>query len=391
MPDNDDKISVLHSVGSWLEQTQTWIFTQISSLPQEIQSHIVCNNTQNLDQFYLPNIHSLDQLPLWKNAWDRALQKVGLRHHLGFVKATARATSARILHSHFGPTGWSNIDVARQLGLKHVVTFYGFDVNYVPRSSAQWRERYAELFDHVDLVLCEGPYMARCIQELGCASGKVQVHHLGVPLERIAFRPRQWSPGEPLRVLIAAAFKEKKGIPYALEALARIKDRVDIEITLLGGSSGRSQADVAERNKILDVLERHSLSDRVKMLGFQPHAVLLEQAYRNHIYLSPSVTAATGDTEGGAPVSIIELAATGMPVISTFHCDIPEVIEHGASGLLAAERDIDGLVSHIEWLIHHPDQWLPMASAARARMEAHFCAQAQGSRLGEIYRRLVTS
>jgi colanic acid/amylovoran biosynthesis glycosyltransferase len=388
MLENEDTITVLHSVGSWLEQTQTWIHTQVSNLPRSVRTHIVCNNTQNLDQFYAPNIHSLAQEPLWRNVWDRGLQKLGLRHHLGFVKAIARTTSSEILHSHFGPTGWSNIEVARQLGLKHVVTFYGFDVNYVPRSSARWRERYAELFDHIDLVLCEGPHMAGCIEKLGCAHAKIQVHHLGVPLDRLPFRPRLWSRGEPLRVLIAASFKEKKGIPYALESLGRVHDRVNIEITLIGGTSGRSQGDLAERDKILDVIARYRLSDKIRMLGFQPHAVLLEEAYRNHIYLSPSVTATTGDTEGGAPVSIIELAATGMPVISTFHCDIPEVIEHGVTGLLAGERDIDGLVSHLEWLIHHPDQWLTMVSRARERMERQFAAQAQGLRLGEIYRRL---
>jgi colanic acid/amylovoran biosynthesis glycosyltransferase len=389
MPYNDDKISVLHSVGSWLEQTQTWIFTQVSNLPDFIQSHIVCNNTQNLEQFCVPNIHALNRLPLWRNAWQRGMQKFGVRRHLEFVKTTARATSAQILHSHFGPTGWSNIDVARQLGLKHVVTFYGFDVNYVPRSSARWRARYAELFEQVDVVLCEGRHMARCIEALGCAATKIQVHHLGVPLERLPFRPRFWSRDEPLRVLIAASFKEKKGIPYALESLGRLREQVDLEITLIGGTSDRSKSDLAERDKILEVIARYRLSGSIKMLGFQPHAALLEHAYRNHIYLSPSVTAASGDTEGGAPVSIIELAATGMPVVSTVHCDIPEVIEHEVTGLLAAERDIDGLVSHIEWLLHHPDQWLSMVSRGRARMEAQFAAQTQGLRLGEIYQRLA--
>jgi len=75
------------------------------------------------------------------------------------------------------------------------------------------------------------------------------------------------------------------------------------------------------------------------MLGFQPHAILFEEAYKNHIFLSPSVTALDGDTEGGAPVTIIEMAATGMPIISTKHCDIPEVIKDGVTGFLANERD----------------------------------------------------
>jgi len=77
--------------------------------------------------------------------------------------ARAQAIGPDILHSHFGPLGWGNIEVVRRLGLKHVVSFYGFDVNYLPQSSKRWYQRYADLFQHVDLVLCEGPYMAASV------------------------------------------------------------------------------------------------------------------------------------------------------------------------------------------------------------------------------------
>ncbi len=52
---------------------------------------------------------------------------------------------------------------------------------------------------------------------------------------------------------------------------------------------------------------------------------------RHHLFLSPSVTAPDGDSEGGAPVSIIEAAATGMPVVSTTHCDIPQAVDDGVT------------------------------------------------------------
>jgi len=383
------EITVLHSVGSWLERTQTWIYTQVACLPPFVESHIVCNNTQNLDQFHLANIHSLDREPIWRSVWDRAFRKLGYRNHLEFVLARAQAIGPDILHSHFGPLGWGNIEVVRRLGLKHVVSFYGFDVNYLPQSSKRWYQRYADLFQHVDLVLCEGPYMAASIEKLGCPSQKIGVHHLGVMLDRIPFHPRAWSPGNVLHVLLAASFREKKGLPYALEALGRIQHQVAIAVTIIGDANAKSAAEVKEKQKILDVIERHGLRSKVKMAGFQSHEVMLRQAYLHHIYLSPSVTAASGDTEGGAPVSIIEMAATGMPVVSTLHCDIPEVVQPGVTGLLARERDVDGLVSHMEWLIRHPDLWRPMVIKAREHVELRFSAQSQGVRLSQTYRDLV--
>lgn len=125
------------------------------------------------------------------------------------------------------------------------------------------------------------------------------------------------------------------------------------------------------------------------MLGYQPHAVLLEEAYRHHIFLSPSVTASDGDTEGGVPVAIIEMAATGMLVISTSHCDIPEVIQHQVTGLLARERDAEGLAVNLRWLIQHQDCWIPILEKGRRHLEAEYDACKQGLRLAQVYREIA--
>ena len=54
-----------------------------------------------------------------------------------------------------------------------------------------------------------------------------------------------------------------------------------------------------------------------------------------------------GDTEAGAPVAILEAQATGLPVISSYHADIPEVVVDGKSALLAPERDAETLAKHL--------------------------------------------
>src|SRR5690606_39794503 len=78
-------------------------------------------------------------------------------------------------------------------------------------------------------------------------------------------------------------------------------------------------------------------------LGYQPWRALMDAAYRHHVFLSPSITASDGDTEGGAPVGLIEMAATGMPVISSRHADIPEVIEHGVGGQIGRATCREGV------------------------------------------------
>lgn len=381
---SSSQITVIHSFPTWLPQTMTWLYNQVCYLPDNVESHIVCEMTENLDQFYLPNIHNLAEAPPWQYYWNIGLRKLRIRRHLGFLVEQAKLHEARVLHSHFGNVGWVNIQAAKQAGLKQVVTFYGVDVNYLPIQHPRWYQRYQSLFARVNCILCEGPHMAKCIMALGCPEDKVRVHRLGVRVDEIAFKPRVWKPGEPLRVLIATTFREKKGIPDALEALGRLQHEVPLEITIIGDATAQERSQ-AEKQKILTTIEKHNLQPKVRMLGYQPHTVLFEEAYKHHVFLAPSVTASDGDTEGGAPVVIIEMAATGMAIVSTTHCDIPEVVHHGTTGLLSQERDVEGLVSHLKWLVNHPEQWLPLVEAGRRYVQEKFNASIQGEKLAEIY------
>jgi colanic acid/amylovoran biosynthesis glycosyltransferase len=104
------------------------------------------------------------------------------------------------------------------------------------------------------------------------------------------------------------------------------------------------------------------------------------------VFLSPSVTASTGDTEGGAPVTILEMAATGMPVVSTTHCDIPGLFPATARRLLAEERDVEGLANHLRWLVEHPEDWIALVESTRTWIEQEFDANVQGERLADLYR-----
>lgn len=386
---NKQKITVVHSNYIWQAQTQTWLYHQIRNLPDEIESHIVCEKTENLDQFWLPNIHSLDQASQWRRFIDKRLRRFGIWTHLRLLVEVAKRHHAKIIHSHFGNMAWMNLKAVKQLKIKHVVTFYGCDVNFLPQQDSRWRTRYQELFAQTDLFLCEGSHMAQCLINMGCPADKIKVHHLGVKIEQISFQPRVWHQDEPLKVLITGTFTEKKGIPYALEALGKLQSQIPLEITIIGDARDTERMQI-EKAKILNTINKYNLQSKVKMLGYQTHQVFFEQAYQHHIFISPSVTAKDGDTEGGAPVAIIELAATGMPILSTTHCDISEVIIDGVTGLLTKERNVDGLVKNLQKLVDYPQMWEQMTRAGREHVEKEYNALIQGQNLAKIYQSLLS-
>ncbi|MCF8096172.1 MAG: glycosyltransferase [Desulfobacteraceae bacterium] len=382
-------IKILHNASCWLPLTQTWMYTQLKYLPEGFRAQVACQVTENLDQFGdVEAIYCLQERvsPLGY-LMRRALRKAGLRRSLCWLKKPILVFKPDIIHSHFGNIGWSALPEITN-GIPHVVTFYGYDLSGLPGGDPRWNARYKELFDKVSRVFCEGPHMAECIQKLGCIQEKIHVQRLGIRLDHIPYKPREWDGTEPLRVLLAGTFTEKKGLPYALAALGRLAKEVRLEVTVIGDAR-ESEADQAEKKKILRAIEEGGLSDKVTLLGYQTHSAFFDEAYKHHIFLSPSVTAESGDTEGGAPVTIIEMAATGMPVISTKHCDIPGVILDGQTGLLADERDVDGLYGRLLWLAENPGKWRRMLDKGREHLEANFDARKQGLKLAEKYAQLI--
>jgi colanic acid/amylovoran biosynthesis glycosyltransferase len=230
--------------------------------------------------------------------------------------------------------------------------------------------------------------MAQRIIQLGCPEYKVRVQHLGVDVERITFQPRQWCVGEPLRVLIAASFREKKGIPYAVEAVALLRQKIPVELTIIG-DAGKDEASQEEKRKILVAIEQAGLKPVTRLLGYQSHARMLQEAYQHHVFLHPSVSAQDGDDEGGAPVCITEMLATGMPVVSTNHCDIPEVMGAALSHLLAPERDAPALMNLMQKLICAPEEWTTLGRLGRQRIETEFNQSTMAGHLFEAYKNIL--
>lgn len=382
-----EKPVVFHSVFSWLPLTMRWVYNQLKHM-NAFESIVLAEITQNLDQFPWKPIYFMRN----KYAYFafRALRKLRIISYPAIYDRAIKRHEPLILHSHFADRGWHDLPIVRKYRLKHVVTFYGYDVNMLPTQKPIWKERYKELFDKADLFLCEGPHMAKCVVSLGCSKEKVKVQRFGVEVDKIPFAPRKIEDNGILKILIAGTFREKKGIPYALEAIGMLKNKYpNIRVTVIGDSTGQKREE-KEKKKILDIIKKYNLEPITRMLGFQPYSVLMEEAYKHHIFLSPSVTASDGDTEGGAPVTIIEMAASGMPVVSTWHCDVPEVIIDNISGFLVKERDPEALCNRLMMIVDNPLLLQEMGSKARKYVAERFNQRNLLSQQEKLYMRLLS-
>lgn len=288
-----------------------------------------------------------------------------------------------ILHCHFGPLGLFGAAL-KNLGLTRarlVTTFHGYDMSSLPGKKGAGV--YAPLFRQGDLFLTVSERWRRRLLELGAPPERTHVHRIGVDTARIPFRARREPSGGPVRIVTVGRLVEKKGHAVTLQALALLKtSRPDLKLTLDVVGDGPLEASLRRQAAALSVAEY------VAFHGALGHERVLEILSRGHIFVLPSRTSGSGDQEG-IPVALMEAMAGGMPVVSTRHSGIPELVEDGVSGILCAENNADETARALERLLGGPESWPEMGRAGRARVEAQFNQGTQHERLREIYSALI--
>ena len=228
--------------------------------------------------------------------------------------------------------------------------------------------------------------MRDTIFNLGCPTEKVKIQRIGVNLKKVRFKERKIGQDGKVKLLIAGSFIEKKGIPYAIKSIGlACKSYKNLEVTIVGDATDVRKSSLKEKEKILSLVKEYDMTNNTRFTGYLSYKELLREAYMAHIFVSPSVTAADGDSEGGSPVTITDFAATGMPILSTYHCDIPAVVRHNENGFLVQERDVEGLANNLISLVRHPERWGPMGLNGRKHIEENFNLHKQVRLLEQLY------
>lgn len=309
----------------------------------------------------------------------RLLSQVLARDPRAYLRLLAGHRPA-LIHAHFGVEGVYALPLARRLGVPLITTFHGFDATLSTGAllcSPVWanyplfRKRLAR---EGDLFLCASSFLRGRLLAMGFPEERTRVHYIGVDPRAI---PARETGAEHPWILHVARLVEVKGTEYLIRAFARVARAVpDAELIIIGDGPLRRRLRALARSLGVD--------GRVRFLGAQPHAGVLEWLHRAAMLVLPSVRTRTGRMEGLGMV-LLEAAAAGVPVIGTRHGGIPEVVRDGETGYLVPERDIDALAGRIEELLRDRDGQRRMGRQARALVEARFDIQAQTEALEALY------
>ena len=286
-----------------------------------------------------------------------------------------------VIQCHFGPNGNLGVflkDLEVFTG-KIITVFHGYDITqYIHKNG---RDAYKYLFDKGDLFLPISQRWKNELISMGCRKENILVHRMGIDIERYNNFHRNTEGDDKLKIITIARFVEKKGIRYGVEAVGQIvKEHPEIEYRIIG--------DGPLRDEIEAVIDQLKLREKVKLLGWKSQAEILRYMNDSDILLLPSVTSNDGDQEG-IPVVLMEAMAMGLPVVSTFHSGIPELVQDGISGFLAPERDVSGLAKKLRHCIEHPELWPSILKEAHNTIIQNYNIDDLNDRLVMIYQQLL--
>ena len=126
------------------------------------------------------------------------------------------------------------------------------------------------------------------------------------------------------------------------------------------------------------------VADRVTWSGPLPQQHVLTRYREADVFALPSRIADDGDRDG-LPNVLMEAQSQKLACIATPVSGIPELIEHGVSGLLVPERDRDALAAALTTLATDPALRRRLGQAGYERTTTHFAMEAGADRLAQRF------
>lgn len=282
----------------------------------------------------------------------------------------------KLLHAHFAAESALVAMLASELtGVPFSFTAHAYDlfINN-PGTPGETRDhRLKILVDRAASVVVISEFNKSFLLQIAgtyCAD-KIKVIHCGIDTDNFVPQYRRYS--DTITLLCVGRFVQKKGHEFLLKAFRKVVDVVPNTRLRLIGEGNLKPA-------MTDFCMQLGLEDNVAFLGNLPSETVTEEMKRADIFVLHSVTADNGDMEG-IPVSLMEASASGLPVISTRHSGIPELVMENRTGFLTNERDIDQLAAHILRLAKSAELRQQLGIAGRLQVQARFNQTVEAAKL----------
>ena len=333
---------ILNFAKTFASPTMTFIYNEIISLSQ---SNDVCVATlvrEREDLFPYDHIEILEKNNnTLRNKILHTLR--GLDYQFAFSDKILKQSISNlvdkfkpdIIHGQFGFESWWLFENLGKPDVPIFLTLHGFDASHKLRS-----DRYIKMLKYyrnkldLNIIFVSEDMKKRVVDVAGNFPNSFILYY-GVDTQffnRIYAYP---SKEKKMIFLQISSFTEKKGHKYTILAFKEFhRQNPTLEKELILAGEGLL------KEEMIDLVNSLGLADIVSFPGLVNKDQAVKLLNQCHVFVHHSVTSQDIGDKEGIPNAIMEAMACELPILSTFHAGIPELVEDKVNGLLVGERDI---------------------------------------------------
>lgn len=359
MPKTQPTVCIISSGADFYQYSETFIRAHAAGLPTRVEV------IYGFPSF--PRKMNGDFLCSFNTA-TLAIQKVGtkllrLPPHYFMKKALKNfliKNRIDVVLAEYGTTGVEVMDACYSASIPLVVHFHGYDAhseNVLQKN----RQNYLHLFKKSAAIIAVSHDMELQLINLGCPRAKIYYNPCGVDGRKF----QKTNPDQnPPTFAAIGRFVDKKGPHLTLLAFSEVaKTNPEARLVMVG------EGVLLESCRYMAL--SLGLSNHVSFLGAQEHERIANILATSRAFVQHSLKTSGGDSEG-TPVAVLEASATGLPVISTRHAGIKDIVIDGTTGYLVNEGDVETMAHYMRKLVVDPSLAAQLGSQGHAFVNESF-------------------
>ncbi len=374
----------------YLEHSETFIYRQLKELSKNHDVLTLSTVAKNISLYPKAGELKFRKYNLIDRIYVKLFtQKYGVRYDFPpfkkqfFIREIKRF-KPDVIHAHFGSNGIEILPIAIKMGIPLFTTLHGIDASEF-LNDTNYRKRIIDL-SNVSTILTVSAIMRQEIINIGANPSNIFVNRIGIPVDEFDFSLRipirdKLREKQEIIFLQISRFTEKKGHQFTVRAFAKFLGKhPNLSVRLLLGGDGPLL------HNTIQLVNELGIANQVEFIGKVAHHKVKEYLQNADVFLHHSITTKNDDKEG-IPTVIMEAMATGLPVLSSKHAGIPELVLDGITGFLVEEKDIDSYVLCMEKIIEADTE--KMALECRKHIENNFNTRRQVAELVKFFEKRI--
>ncbi len=290
-----------------------------------------------------------------------------------------RRNNVSAVLAEYGLTAVTVMDACQDAKVPLVAQFHGYDA-YRKQLLEDNLGLYRQLFKKAAAIVAVSKHMQDQLLKLGARPESTFHNACGADLPPdLCANPERAGK----KFIMVGRLVEKKAPFISIIAFSRVVSNIhDAQLDIIGDGPLRQACE--------QLCKGLGINDKVIFHGALPHKLVLQKMSQARCFIQHSVRAPDGDNEG-TPVSVLEAMGLGLPVVSTRHGGIMDVIKDTNTGSLVNEYDVDSMGKEMIKYAHDAKSAQQIGANARAAVLMSWTNEKSVHRLWEIIENTISS